>query len=172
MKGSAKMKYILIIFFSILTVGLVHAEKDKIQQTPSKFMAAWVDEYNKNDAKAIVEYYDESEETDCLVSFGMWFKGFKNIEKMYHRDMKACQFYDSKAEEMKHRMLGDVAVVSFVHKFKYMIHESGAHYRVHIRTTATLRKDKESWKIVSEHSSPIKGIQRAILIPEAVQNPM
>ena len=85
---------------------------------------------------------------------------------MYHHDMKAIHFYDSKSEEMKHRMLGDVAVVSFIHKFKYLIRETGERYRIHIRTTATLRKDKGSWKIVSEHSSPIQGIERAVMIEE------
>ena len=133
-------------------------------QTPSEFMTAWVDVFNKNDAKAIVAYYDRSEETDCLVSVGLSFKGFKEIEKMYHQDMKAIHFYDSKCEQMKHRMLGDVAVVSFIHKFKYLIRETGVRYRIHIRTTATLRKDNGSWKIVSEHSSPIQGIERAVMI--------
>ena len=137
-------------------------------------MTAWVNEYNKNDAKSIVAYYDRSEDTDCLVSVGMWLKGFKQIEQMYNQDMQACHFHDSKAEGMKHRRLGDVAVVSFVHKFKYLIHDTGERYRIHIRTTATLRKDKDTWKIVSEHSSPIKGIERAKLIKreqDAAGNP-
>ncbi|MEM6885879.1 MAG: nuclear transport factor 2 family protein, partial [Verrucomicrobiota bacterium] len=90
-----------------------------------------------------------------------WLKGFEQIKQMYHQDMTACQFYDSKAEEMTHRLLGDVAVVSFIHKFKYLIHDTQARYRIHIRTTATLRKDGDRWKIVSEHSSPIKGIERS-----------
>lgn len=147
--------FLTLLFTTILAAA---------QQTPSEFMTAWVDEYNKNDAKAIVAYYDRSEDTDCLVSVGMWLKGFKEIEKMYQADMKAIHFYESKAEGMKHRILGDVAVVAFIHKFKYLIRDSGERYRIHIRTTATLRKDKDSWKIVSEHSSPIKGIERAKII--------
>ena len=97
------------------------------QQTPSEFIKAWVDVYNKNDAKKIVPYYDE-------------------------------------AEDMKHRLIGDVTVISFIHKFKYHILKTREYYLIHIRTTATLRKDKDSWKIVSEHSSPIIGIERAKLI--------
>lgn len=150
------MRTFLIFILTSILVGA--------QQTPSEFMTAWVAEYNKNDAKAIVAYYDRSEEIDCLVSVGIWLKGFKEIEQMYHQDMKAVQFYDSKAEEMKHQMLGDAAVVSFIHKFKYLINDTGERYRIHIRTTATLRKDKDGWKIVSEHSSPIQGIERAELI--------
>jgi len=121
--------FLLFILTSVIAIA---------QQTPSEFMAAWVNEYNKNDAKAIVSYYDRSEDTDCLVSVGLWVKGFKQIEQMYTEDMKACRFYDSRAEGMTHRILGDVAVVSFIHKFKYLIHDTGEHYRIHIRTTATL----------------------------------
>jgi uncharacterized protein (TIGR02246 family) len=157
--------FLIFIFSTILSSA---------QQTPSEFMTSWVAEYNKNDAKAIVSYYDRSEDTDCLVSVGMWLKGFKEIEQMYHQDMKAIHFYDSKAEGMKHRILGDAAVVSFIHKFKYLIKDTEERYRIHIRTTATLRKDKDSWKIVSEHSSPIKGIERAKIIQReqaGAQNP-
>ena len=134
------------------------------QQTPSEFMTTWVDAYNKNDAKKIVSYYDQSEDTDCLISAGLWLRGYKQIKDMYYQDMRDVRFYDSQAEGMKHRTLDNTAVVSFVHKFKYAVREAGVHYRIHIRTTATLRKDKEGWKIVSEHSSAIDGIERAQII--------
>lgn len=124
------------------------------------FMKSWVAGYNDNDGEAMASYYDRSEETDCLVSAGLSIKGFEAIKNMYVQDMQALRFYDSKAEEMKQRLLGDVAVVSFIHKFKYVILDGEVHFRIHIRTTATLRKDKDSWKIVSEHSSPIHGIER------------
>ncbi|MEM6885894.1 MAG: hypothetical protein AAF571_12770, partial [Verrucomicrobiota bacterium] len=90
------MRTILIFF---CTTALACA-----QQTPSEFMTAWVEEFNQNDPAAIIAYYDESEDTDCLVSFGLWLKGFEQIKQMYHQDMTACQFYDSKAEEMTHRL--------------------------------------------------------------------
>jgi len=150
------MRTLLLLIFSTMLASA--------QQSPSEFMTSWVAAYNKNDAKDIASYYDDSEDTDCLVSIGGWFKGFKAIEKMYRQDMEVIQFYDSKAEGMKHRLFGDVAVVSFIHKFKYLIEDTGVRYRVHIRTTATLRKDKDTWKIVSEHSSPIKGIERSTII--------
>ena len=113
------IRIFLIFIFSSMIVNA--------QQTPSEFIKAWVDVYNKNDAKKIVPYYDE-------------------------------------AEDMKHRLIGDVTVISFIHKFKYHILKTREYYLIHIRTTATLRKDKDSWKIVSEHSSPIIGIERAKLI--------
>lgn len=148
-----------IILFHLFATLLASAE-----QSPSKFMTAWVSAYDKNDAETMVSFYDRSDDTECLVSVGLWLKGYGEIKDMYVQDMKAIHFYDSKAEGMKHRMLGDVAVVSFIHKFKYLVQDTGEHYRIHIRTTATLKKDKDDWKIVSEHSSPIKGIERALMI--------
>lgn len=131
------------------------------QQSPRAFMTSWGAAFNKNDAKTLVSYYDPSEDTDCLVSDGTSRNGFKLIKEMYEQDMKAVHFYDSKTEEMRHRILGNAAVVSFVHKIKFLIRETGEHRQIHVRTTAALRKDNKSWKIVSEHSSPIKGIERA-----------
>jgi len=135
-------------------------------ETPTQFMGKWVEGYNKNDAKLITAFYDESEEIDVLVSFGVWLRGFEAVKKMYGADMQAARFYDSKAEGMKSRVVGEVAVVSFIHKFKYEIREESVKYRIHIRTTTTLRKAGDSWKIISEHSSAIKGIERAVLIKE------
>lgn len=101
------------------------------QQTPSEFMASWVAEYNNNDPATIVSYYDRSEDTDCLVSVGIWLKGFDEIEQMYHQDMGAIHFYDSRAEGMRHRILGETAVVSFIHRFKYRFRDTGDRYRIH-----------------------------------------
>lgn len=145
----------------LLSTMLVVAE-----ESPSDFMKSWVAAFDKNDAEALLSYYDRSEETECLVSAGLWFKGFQEIKAMYEQDMGAVRFSRSRAEGMKHRLLGEAAVVSFVHKFQYEVPETGEHYRIHIRTTATLKKDEDGWKIVSEHSSPIEGIARAEIIPE------
>ena len=150
----------LLIF--ICTTAYATAE-----QTPSEFMTSWVDAYNKNDANTIIACYDQSGST-YLECDGMEVRGFKEIEKMYREGMKACRFYDSKAEGMKHKLVEDeaedLACVTFTHKFKYLIHETGDHYRIHIRTTALLRKNNDSWKIVCERSTPIHGIERAKII--------
>ena len=145
-----------IILFSLLSSLSLTA-----QETPSEFMGKWVESYNKNDAKSISSFYDQSEKTDCLISGGLWRRGFKAISKMYLEDMRDVRFYDSKAENIRSRTIGNTAVVSFIHRFKYEVKSSGVNYRIHIRTTATLLRDNKSWKIISEHSSPIAGIVRA-----------
>jgi len=152
-------KTIFICFIYLNSILVVSAE-----QSPSDFMKAWVATFNQSDANKILAYYDSSEETDCFVSMGRSFKGYKKISQMYQQDMTALRFYDSTSEAMKHRIVGEAAVVSFIHKFKYVIKETNVHYRIHIRTTVVLKKDKNSWKIISEHSSPIKGIERAKVI--------
>ncbi len=137
-----------------------------VAEAPAEFMTRWVKTYNQNDAKLITAFYDESEDVDCLVSVGLWVRGYDAISKMYREDMAAVRFHDSKAEKMRSRIEGNTALVSFIHRFKYEIRETGDVYRIHIRTTATLLKDGESWKIIGEHSSPINGIERAVLVEE------
>jgi len=128
----------------------------------------WVKAYNTNDAESISDFYEKSEKIDLLVSEGFWLTGHDAVQKMYNNDMKVLRFYDSSAEEMKHRIIDNIALVSFIHKFKYLIKESKENYAIHIRTTATLRKTKNGWKIMSEHSSAINGIQRKSLISPSV----
>jgi len=131
------------------------------QETPSEFMQRWVEAYNANNGEVMASFYENSEEVDCLVSAGIWLRGFKEIREMYINDMKAVRFYESAAEQMRHRQLDEnTAVVSFIHKFKYELRDLGEHSRTHIRTTVTLRRIGRIWKIASEHSSAIQGIER------------
>jgi len=58
------------------------------------------------------------------------------------------------------REIDDIALISFIHKFKFAVRKEAKHIRVHIRTTGTLLKTKEGWKIINEHSSPIQGVDR------------
>lgn len=147
---------ITLLLCSLFLAPFLHAD-----ETPTEFMGKWVESFNKNDAKLMTSFYDDSEEIDVLVSNGSWFRGHNRLKEMYAQDMKEVVFYDSKAERMKSRIVGDIAVVSFIHQFKYEVKSLAVKYRIHIRTTATLKKHAKSWKIISEHSSAIKGIERA-----------
>lgn len=150
-------------FGLLLALGLMASLA--AEETPSEFMQRWVKAYNGNNGEVMASFYEKSDELDCLISAGIWLRGFKEIREMYLRDMKAVRFYESAAEEMRHRSLGDnAALVSFIHKFKYEIRHQKQHVRSHIRTTVTLRKVGEEWKIASEHSSAIKDIERVQMI--------
>lgn len=150
---------------SILALALGVMASTAAEETPSEFMLRWVEAYNGNNAEVMASFYENSEEVDCLVSAGIWLRGFKEIREMYFKDMKAVRFYNSEAEQMRHRLVGKgTAVVSFIHKFKYELRDLGQHSRTHIRTTVTLRQVGTKWKIVSEHSSAIQGVERVEMI--------
>lgn len=128
------------------------------------FVKNWADIFNKNEAKAMNACYEDSDDVQMLVSAGLTMSGIEEIKGEYNTCEKELVFYDSEIDELKVRVLGNTAISSFIHQFKYEILETGEHYKIHIRTTNTLLKTKKGWKIIQEHSSPIKGIPRAELI--------
>lgn len=127
-------------------------------------MLSWVEAFNQNDSEHITSFYEDDERVDLLVSMGKWMRGSTAIADMYASDMQAVEFYDSKAEKMNIRVFDNTALISFEHRFKYNIVADDTHWKIHIRTTVTLRNTENGWKIVQEHSSPIHGVERAIHI--------
>lgn len=148
-------------WFPILVLAFGVMAPLPAEETPSEFMQRWVQAYNGNNGEVMASFYENSPEVDCLVSVGVWLRGFKDIREMYIRDMQAVRFYESQAEQMRHRQLSETtAVVSFLHRFKYELRDLGQHSLTQIRTTVTLRKVGNVWKIASEHSSAIQGVER------------
>lgn len=136
------------------------AQADESEKSARRFMEAWVESFNENDAKKIAGFYEVDEGVEMLASNGLSLKGYKAISDSYQRDMQVVSFYDSKSPEMRIRVFDKTALVSFIHRFKYEVLNHGSHAQVHIRTTTTLRQSDAGWRIVMEHSSAIQGIER------------
>ena len=132
--------------------------------SPKQVIAEWASTFNKNDSKAIVDFYEQSEDIELIMSAGIYKHGYLAIERTYKDDFKAVRFYDSKAKKMSVREIGDTALVTFEHQFKSEIKKDGSRWRVHIRTSSILGRKNGQWKIVLEHSSPINGIERYVEI--------
>ena len=94
------------------------------------------------------------------MSAGVRHVGHKAIQKAYTDDLKTVRFSDSKTVNATSRIFGDTAIVSFNHQFKVHFAKEGSHWQVHIRTSTVLNRKNGKWKIVQEHSSPIRGIDR------------
>ena len=95
-----------------------------------------------------------------IVSAGIPIQGSAEGAKVLRDAKSEVRFYDSKAQRIAARTLGETALVSFEHLFKVEILEGGAHFPGHIRTTSPLRLFPGQWRIVMEHFSPIAGIER------------
>lgn len=144
------------LFFCLTSAAFAEEEKD----SPKQFITDWASAFQKNDHKVLLDFYDQSEDVELIVSAGIRLQGYREIQKALKNDFGAVTFSDSKVKKVSVRKLGETALVAFEHRFKMESKNDGQRLQVHIQTTSVLNRKDGSWKIVLEHSSPIKGIQR------------
>ena len=158
-------RFAMMLTMSLFLTPAVVAEDDS-NNTPKQLITDWARAFNKNDPKLLLAFYDPSESTEVLVSSGFRHRGYKAIEKAYTRDQKQLRFYDSNVKEVSTRILGDTALINFEHLFKFRATDDDSRWQVHIRTTTVLHRIDGNWKIVLEHSSAIRGIERIVRIKD------
>lgn len=127
---------------------------------PVAFIEDWAATFNVNSPVLQSAFYDRSEETEVFVSSGHRYQGHEAIKKAYEDDQSQLRYYDSTVSKMTSRILGDTALVSFEHRFKIHFLADDSRWQMHVRTTSVLLRDKNSWRIVLEHSSPIHRTKR------------
>ena len=129
-------------------------------RSPETFVKNWAKSILQNDAAALMKFYEQSEQLDVRVSGGQRFVGFKTLQESYRLDLEQIAFSRSSAKILQSRELGNVAVVSFEHKLRFKVNETGEQNAVHVQTVMVLKKVDKDWLIINEHSSPIRGIPR------------
>lgn len=150
----------MIVAMAVLASLVSLSRAEGAEQSPEQFIKDWATAFNKNKPDLLCEFYDQSEELDVVISAGIRHHGFKAVQKAYTDDMKQVRFYDSRATEISTRILKDTALVTFEHQFRSEINGDGSHWQIHVRTTSVLHRIGGRWKIVLEHSSPIRGTDR------------
>ena len=133
---------------------------EKGEEEPAAVIKQWADSFNHNDAEKHLRHYFQSDETEVLVSTGLWYHGYKEVADGFRDDLKLVQFSKSRIEDLRVARFGDMATVSFIHRFHYVILANGVECLIQIRTTSTLKKTDKGWRIVMEHSSPLKDVPR------------
>lgn len=161
------LSYRLAIMLTMpLFLATAVVAKDDAVDTPKLFISNWASAFNKNDTKLLLAFYDQSESTEVLVSSGFRHRGYKAVEKAYTRDQKQLRYYDSNVKEVSTRILGNTALLNFEHLFKFRAMEDESRWQVHIRTTTVLHRIDGKWKIVLEHSSAIRGVERIVRVKD------
>lgn len=128
--------------------------------SPEKFVADWAAAFNENDPEKHFAFYLDSEKTEMIGSSGKRWVGGAAIREDYQVAKEQLHFFDSKTVGLTINDLGDTALASFEHLFKWRVLADQSEWQLHIRTTMVLKKVDSSWKIVLEHSSPIIDIPR------------
>jgi len=159
--------YKMIVALAVITSLEASSFGDERKgDSPKQFITDWASTFNKNDPKLQLAFYDRSEEIEVILSAGLRHHGYKAVQKMYTDDQKLLRYYDSTAADISTRILGDTALITFEHQFKIRFTEDDSRWQVHIRTTSVLNRINGNWKIVLEHSSPIRGTERFTRIQE------
>ncbi len=136
-----------------------HAEEVTVDSAEA-FIKNWVASFNNFDPAKTMAYYDCSEETEVIMSIGERFRGYEAILKTYQDAQKEVRFLSSTAEKMQTRIVGDTALVTFEHIYRTRLLADDSRWQGHVRTTSVLHRIGNRWKIVLEHSSPIRGVDR------------
>jgi ketosteroid isomerase-like protein len=155
----------LALVVIVCFAAALHAE-EAIADSAENFIKDWVATVNKNDPENLLAFYDCSKKTEVIVSSGLRHRGYKAFQKAYRDDLKQIRLYDSSAKEIGTRILGDTALVTFEHLFKIRVLADDSRWQVHIRTTSVLHRVENKWKIVLEHSSLIRGVERMTRIED------
>ena len=153
----------LLVTLGLATVSLA---EEPSRGSAESVVKSWVAILNKNDPEKFLAVYDRSEETEVVLSTGVRLRSFQAIQNAYNNDFQEVRFYDSSAKQINTRLLGKTAIVSFEHLFKIHVTADGSRWQIHIRTTSVLHRLTDQWKVVLEHSSPIRGIERMTRIED------
>ena len=155
-----RLQHAVLSFFTIACLAYTIYADEKVTDSPRTFIKAWAATFNQNTPEKLAAFYDRSEKTEMLVSSGFRTNGYEAIRKAYQDDQKQLRYSDSAVSKISTRMLGDTAILTFEHQFKLQFLSDDSRWQVHIRTTSVLHRVDDLWKIVHEHSSSIRGIER------------
>ena len=149
----------LVSLAVICLAATAHAE-DVTVKSAETFIKDWVTSFTQFDPERAMAFYDRSKETEVIVSTGERFRGYEAILKTYQDAQTEVRFLSSTAKEMRTRIVGNTALVTFEHIYKTQVLTDDSRWQGHVRTTSVLHRIANKWKIVLEHSSPIRGVDR------------
>jgi ketosteroid isomerase-like protein len=155
-----------VALLTSLTLASSSCADERDANTPQHLITEWAASFNANDPDLLCEFYDQSDNLEVITSSGVRHHGYPILQKAYADDHEVARFYESEPLKISVRDLGDTALVTFEHRFKFRLLEDNTRWQVHVRTTSVLQRIGDEWRIVLEHSSPIHGIERRSLIQE------
>ena len=145
---------LLIALFCLISV-----QEKQADIAPDKFTENWAAAYTTNDHQKLLSFYEQDDKLEVRMSSGVKVVGFELLKDLYESEFDQAEFIFSKAKSISIRKFDQTAIVSFEHVFGFKTEDEKA-FEGHVQTVLVLRKSKETWKIVNEHSSTIKDVPR------------
>jgi ketosteroid isomerase-like protein len=128
--------------------------------SPKEAIQAWAKALTSKDPADVLRFYAESEDLIVIFSSGHQIKGYAVVKKLYDDSARRMAFYESEVSDVAAQRLADVAWVACRHRARYRELADGSKSQLEVRTTFVLKRHKDGWRIVLEHSSPIADVPR------------
>jgi ketosteroid isomerase-like protein len=129
--------------------------------SPKETIQRWAKALTSNDPADALRFYGQSEDLVVILSSGHQLKGYALVKTLYTESARRIAFYESEVTELAVQQAGGVAWATCRHRACYRELADGAKTQLEIRTTFVLKRSKDAWQIVLEHSSPIADVPRA-----------
>ena len=125
---------------------------------PDQFAKNWTGAFASNDPENLLKFYESGPKVVVRMASGVKVVGTEKLKELYKSEFEQTKFLYSKTKNVSVRQFDEMTILSFEHLFAFKTEEKN--FQGHVQTVMILRKSKNSWKIVDEHSSPIKDIPR------------
>ena len=108
----------------------------------------------------VLRFYDESEDLILIESSGHQHKGYAAVKKEFQKVFREVAIFELEVTEMTAKQLQDVAWVTCRQRAKFRVLADDNKFQLEVRTTFVLKRHKDAWRIVLDHSSPIVDVPR------------
>jgi ketosteroid isomerase-like protein len=141
-------------------LGVVPCFGQDAGPSPKEGIERWAKALTSKDPADALHFYAESEDLILILSSGYQFKGYAAVKDVYERSSRDIAFFESEVTELVAQRVGDVAWVACRHRARFRVIADDSKWQLEVRTTFVLKRHKDEWRIVLEHSSPIADVPR------------
>lgn len=128
--------------------------------SPTETIKKWARAFTAKDAAAVISFYEESDQLIAIASSGQQTKGFPSVKKEWEKLFRDVVFTEHEVTELAVVQNQDVAWATCRQRGTFRNRADNTRWQMEVRTTLVLKRHKNGWKIVVDHSSPIAGIPR------------
>jgi ketosteroid isomerase-like protein len=133
--------------------------------SPKEAIESWAKAFTAKEPADVLRFYDESEDLLLILSSGHQINGYAAVSEQYHKGFREVAFFESQVTELSAEQQQDVAWVTCRHRAKFRVLADNTKFQLEVRTTFVLKRHKDTWRIVLEHSSPIAEVPRMKPLP-------
>ena len=153
----------LFAFFILATISpQISAQQDQkdFEASAKSFLRSWQEAFNNNDAKKHLQLYSRQGNLKVILAKGGKPLDYKQLVQEYEEAYDHVEFLNSKLKFESLSATKNIAWAVAIHETDFRDKESKRKFHLHVRTSFVLKKVRDRWRIVLEHSSPVENVPR------------